>query len=84
VKFDQGDYHATADNGRLDQGAHALDLQGSVHLANGPETMDTGVLHYNTLTRDMTTSDSTVLSQPAPPAPAAPPPKSAPKPSPKP
>jgi lipopolysaccharide assembly outer membrane protein LptD (OstA) len=66
VRYVQGTRHATADNGKLDQGAHALDLNGNVHLADGEETLSAQTVHYNTLTKDVSTSGNPViLSQPA-------------------
>lgn len=66
VHYIQGQRHATAESGKLDQGAHALDLMGNVRLADGDETLTAQMVHYDTLTKDVSTSGNPViLSQPA-------------------
>ena len=66
VHYVQGTRHATAQNGKLDQGSHALDLTGDVHLGDGDETLSAQMLHYDTLTKDVSTSGNPlVLTQPA-------------------
>jgi lipopolysaccharide assembly outer membrane protein LptD (OstA) len=66
VVYVQGSRRATAQNGRLDQGAHALDLSGNVQLADGEQTLSAQTVHYNTLTKDVSTSGNPViLTQPA-------------------
>ncbi|GAC1419657.1 MAG: hypothetical protein NVSMB5_11650 [Candidatus Velthaea sp.] len=66
VRFTQGTRSATAQNGRLDQGAHSLDLSGSVHLADGGSSLRAENVHYDTLTKDVNTSGSPmILTQPA-------------------
>jgi lipopolysaccharide export system protein LptA len=66
VRYVQGQRHATADIGTLDRPAHALDLVGNVHLADGDETLTAQSVHYDTLTKDISTSGSPViLNQPA-------------------
>ncbi len=75
VFYTQGTRQASAQSGRLDQGAHALDLSGDVRLADGDQTLTAQVVHYNTLTKDVSTSGNpVVLSGPA--AQAAPAPNS--------
>jgi lipopolysaccharide assembly outer membrane protein LptD (OstA) len=69
VVYVQGTRRATAQNGRLDQGAHALDLSGDVHLADGDQTLTAQNVHYNTLTKDVNTSGNPVIMS----APASPP-----------
>jgi hypothetical protein len=76
----QGTYVANAQSARLDQGAHSLDLNGDVHLADGQSTMAAEYFHYDTLTKDVHTEGHPVeMTQPAnltaPPSspPAAPP-----------
>lgn len=65
VRYVQGTRSATAASGRLDEGAHTLDLNGDVHLADGGNTLSSEHVHYDTLTKDVTTSGSpTVLTQP--------------------
>jgi lipopolysaccharide assembly outer membrane protein LptD (OstA) len=66
VVYVQGARRVTAENGRLDQVAHTLDLTGNVRLADGEETMTAQVVHYNTLTKEVSTSGAPVImSQPA-------------------
>jgi lipopolysaccharide assembly outer membrane protein LptD (OstA) len=66
VVYAQGTRRATAQSGRLDQGAHTLDLTGNVRLADGDQTLTAQVVHYNTLTKDVSTSGNPVtLTQPA-------------------
>ena len=66
VVYVQGTRRATAHSGRLDQGAHTLELDGDVALADGEQTLTAQVVHYNTLTKDVSTSGNPVLiSQPA-------------------
>jgi lipopolysaccharide assembly outer membrane protein LptD (OstA) len=68
VVYVQGSRRATAQNGRLDQTAHALDLSGNVQLADGEQTLTAQTVHYNTLTKDVSTSGNPViLTQPASP-----------------
>ncbi|MFN2461763.1 MAG: LptA/OstA family protein [Candidatus Velthaea sp.] len=68
VRFVQGDRAATAQNGRLDQGAHVLDLSGNVHLTQGGTSLQAQTVHYDTLTKDVnTTGAPVILTQPAPP-----------------
>jgi lipopolysaccharide assembly outer membrane protein LptD (OstA) len=70
VHYVQGTRHATAEHGKLDQGQHLLDLSGNVRLADGDETLTAQTVHYDTLTKDLSTGGSPViLSQPASPAP---------------
>lgn len=71
VRYIQGQRQATAQSGRLDQGAHALDLNGNVRLADGDQTLTAQSVHYDTLTKDVSTSGSPVIlnapaSSPAP------------------
>lgn len=61
VRYVQGQRHATAENGKLDQGAHLLDLNGNVHLADGEETLTAQTVHYDTVTKDVSTSGSPVV-----------------------
>jgi lipopolysaccharide export system protein LptC len=66
VVYVQGTRRATAANGRLDQGAHSLELNGNVRLADGDQTLTAQTVHYDTLTKDVSTSGSPVtLTQPA-------------------
>ncbi len=66
VVYVQGSRRATAQSGRLDQGAHTLELSGNVRLADGEQTMTAQTVHYDTLTKDVSTSgDPVILSQPA-------------------
>jgi lipopolysaccharide assembly outer membrane protein LptD (OstA) len=66
VVYTQGTRRATAQSGRLDQSAHTLDLSGNVRLADGDQTLTAQVVHYNTLTKDVSTSGNPVImSQPA-------------------
>jgi len=53
VHFTQGTRHATADYGRLDQGAHLLELRGNVHLMDGESTYSGNYLRYDTVTKDV-------------------------------
>jgi lipopolysaccharide assembly outer membrane protein LptD (OstA) len=85
VVYAQGTRRATAQSGRLDQGAHTLDLSGDVRLADGDQTLTAQVVHYNTLTKDVSTSgnpmtltqpgESTTSTLPTPAAKATPKPK---------
>jgi lipopolysaccharide export system protein LptA len=71
VVYVQGSRRATAHSGRLDQGAHSLDLNGDVRLADGEQTMSAQNVHYDTLTKDVSTSGNPVImSEPASPPPA--------------
>jgi lipopolysaccharide export system protein LptC len=66
VVYVQGSRQATAQNGRLDQSAHSLDLDGNVRLADGDQTLTAQTIHYNTLTKDISTSgDPMTMSKPA-------------------
>ena len=66
VVYVQGSRRVTAQSGRLDQGTHSLDLEGNVRLADGEQTMTAQTVHYNTLTKDVSTSGNPViLSKPA-------------------
>jgi lipopolysaccharide assembly outer membrane protein LptD (OstA) len=66
VVYVQGTRRATSENGRLDQGAHSLELNGNVRLADGDQTLTAQTVHYDTLTKDVSTSGSPVtLTQPA-------------------
>jgi lipopolysaccharide assembly outer membrane protein LptD (OstA) len=66
VVYAQGTRRATAHSGRLDQGAHSLDLNGDVRLADGEQTLTAQVVHYNTVTKDVSTSGNpVVVTQPA-------------------
>jgi lipopolysaccharide assembly outer membrane protein LptD (OstA) len=66
VVYVQGSRRATAENGRLDQGAHLLDLNGDVRLADGEQALTAQMVRYNTVTKDVSTSGSPVtLSRPA-------------------
>ena len=66
VVYVQGQRQATAQNGRLDKGAHSLDLNGNVRLADGDQTLTAQTVHYDTLTKDVSTSGNPVtLSAPA-------------------
>ncbi len=66
VVYVQGTRRATAQTGRLDQGDHALDLSGNVQLADGDQMLSAQTVHYNTLTKDVSTSGNpVVLTQPA-------------------
>jgi lipopolysaccharide assembly outer membrane protein LptD (OstA) len=68
VHFVQGDQTFTGNSGRLDQGAHQLDLSGNVHLTKGSQTFSGQAVHYDTLTKDLHTSgDPVILTGPAPP-----------------
>jgi len=82
VTFTQDARHATADYGRLDQGAHLLELRGHVHLVNGESTFTGDYIRYDTLTKDVH-SEGTPMQMTVPitmPAPGkAPPPKPSPK-----
>lgn len=60
VHYRQGQRSATADNGKLDQGQHTLDLTGDVHMGDGDETLTAQTVHYNTLTKDLSTSGQPV------------------------
>ena len=73
VDYVQGPRHATAQSGTLDRGAHTLDLRGNVTLADGDQTLTAEIVHYDTLTKDLSTNGSpVVLSKPAEsPSPAA-------------
>lgn len=67
VVYVQGTRRATAQSARLDQGAHTLDLTGNVTLADGDQSLSAQVVHYNTLTKDVSTSgDPVTLIKPAP------------------
>jgi len=69
VHFSQGERHATAQYGKLDQGAHTLDLSGDVHLADGESTLSAQLVHYDTLTKDVHTEGTpVVMSEPAVPS----------------
>jgi lipopolysaccharide assembly outer membrane protein LptD (OstA) len=73
VVYVQGTRRATAQSARLDQAAHTLDLTGDVTLADGDQTLAAQVVHYNTLTKDVSTSGNPVtLIKPAPPPGSAP------------
>jgi lipopolysaccharide assembly outer membrane protein LptD (OstA) len=61
VVYTQGTRRATAQNGRLDQGAHSLDLSGDVRLADGDQTLTAQTVHYNTQTKDVSTSGNPVI-----------------------
>jgi lipopolysaccharide assembly outer membrane protein LptD (OstA) len=66
VVYVQGTRRATAANARLDQGAHSLELNGNVRLADGDQTLTAQTVHYDTLTKDVSTSGSPVtVTQPA-------------------
>lgn len=66
VVYAQGTRRATAQSGRLDQGAHTLDLTGDVRLADGEQTLTAQVVHYNTVSKDVSTSGNPVIMhQPA-------------------
>jgi lipopolysaccharide assembly outer membrane protein LptD (OstA) len=66
VVYVQGARRVTAQMGRLDQGTHTLDLSGDVRLADGDQTLTAQFVHYDTLTKDVSTSGKPViLSQPA-------------------
>jgi len=66
VHFTQGSRTAIAQNGRLDQGAHSLDLQGGVKLTDGGSSLSADNVHYDTLTKDVNTSGRPmILTQPA-------------------
>lgn len=66
VHYTQGTRTATADSARFDRTNHALDLSGNVHLADGTTTMSTpGGVHYDTLTKDVSTNGNTVVTSPA-------------------
>ena len=66
VVYVQGTRRATAQSGRLDQGNHTLELTGDVHLSDGDQTMSAQTVHYDTLTKDVSTSGNpVVLTQPA-------------------
>jgi lipopolysaccharide assembly outer membrane protein LptD (OstA) len=65
VVYMQGTRRVTAQNGRLDQSAHSLDLAGNVRLADGEQTLTAQTVHYDTLTKDVSTNGNTVMSQPA-------------------
>jgi lipopolysaccharide export system protein LptA len=79
VQFSQGPRHGSADYGKLDQGAHALDLRGNVHLAQGESTFSGDAIHYDTLTKDVHSEGNPMeMTQPMvapPPAKPAPSPK---------
>jgi lipopolysaccharide assembly outer membrane protein LptD (OstA) len=81
VHFTQGTRHGSADYGKLDQGAHTLELRGNVHLADGQSTFSGDYIRYDTLTKDVhTEGNPTQMTQPV----NVPLPGKAPKPSPKP
>jgi lipopolysaccharide assembly outer membrane protein LptD (OstA) len=61
VVYTQGARRATARNGRLDQGARTLDLSGDVRLADGDQTLSAQTVHYNTQTKDVSTSGNPVI-----------------------
>ena len=61
VRYLQGSRHATADHGKLDQGAHSLDLTGNVELGDGEQTLTAQIVHYDTQTKDVSTSGSPVI-----------------------
>jgi lipopolysaccharide assembly outer membrane protein LptD (OstA) len=66
VIYVQGTRRVTAQSGRLDQATHSLDLHGNVRLADGEQTMTAQMIHYDTLTKDVSTSGAPVImSQPA-------------------
>jgi len=66
VVYTQGSRRATAQNARLDQGAHSLDLNGDVRLADGDQTLTAQTVYYNTQTKDVSTSGNpVVLTHPA-------------------
>lgn len=66
VVYVQGPRRATAQHGKLDQSAHTLDLSGDVALADGEQTLSAQNVHYDTLTKDVTTNGNPViLTQPA-------------------
>lgn len=83
VRFVQGSRSATANHGRLDQGAHALDLDGNVRLADGAASLSAQSVHYDTQTKEVNTTGAPVIIRepasaagvPAAPAPAATPKK---------
>jgi branched-chain amino acid transport system substrate-binding protein len=50
VVYVQGSRRATAQNGRLDQAAHVLVLNGNVQLADGEQILTGQTIHYDTLT----------------------------------
>jgi Lipopolysaccharide-assembly, LptC-related len=60
VRFVQGVRVMTAQNGRLDQTNHQLDLSGNVHLAEGASTFASETVHYNTLTKDVSTTGNPI------------------------
>jgi len=66
VHFVQGINTANAQNGRLDQGAHTLDLSGNVHLTQGATTFSGDSVHYDTLTKDVnSTGNPIIITEPA-------------------
>lgn len=66
VVYLQGTRRATAQHGKLDQGAHSLELSGDVTVADGEQSLTAQNVHYDTLTKDVTTSGNPViLTQPA-------------------
>jgi hypothetical protein len=66
VVYIQGSRRATAQTGTLDQAAHVLDLAGDVRLADADQTLTAAAVHYNTLTKDVSTSGNPVIfSKPA-------------------
>jgi lipopolysaccharide export system protein LptA len=61
VVYVQGPRRATAQSGRLDQSNHLLDLTGDVHLSDGDQAMSAQTVHYNTVTKDVSTSGNPVV-----------------------
>jgi lipopolysaccharide assembly outer membrane protein LptD (OstA) len=61
VVYVQGPRRASAQSGRLDQANHLLDLSGDVHLSDGDQTLTAQNVHYNTLTKDVSTNGNPVV-----------------------
>ncbi len=55
VHYTQGQRHASAQYGKLDQNGHTLELRGNVHLADNDSTFSGDYIHYDTLTKDVHT-----------------------------
>ncbi len=81
VKFTQSARVVTAQRGVLDEGSHTLDLSGSVHIEDGPQTLDADTVHYDTLTEHVDVHGAPVIirAPAATPLPASPKPTRAPK-----
>ena len=77
VRFTQSSRVVTAQRGVLDEANHTLDLNGTVHIEDGPQTLDADTVHYDTLTEHVDVHGAPVIIR----APAATPLPSSPKPT---